>query len=121
MSIYNQVNNPVLRRPVEPRQYTSVAFGKTLRDSGRIASTGRRGDAEDNAACERLISTVKSELIKRRSWTSRDQARRAVFTYIETFYNHGRCVRRRGLAALGGTRRVVAHAALRALVQPPRA
>ena len=27
------------------------------------------------------------ELIKRRSWTSRDQARLAVFSYIETFYN----------------------------------
>jgi hypothetical protein len=48
---------------------------------------GRRGDAYDNAACESVISTIKNELIKRRSWTSRDQARLAVFSYIETFYN----------------------------------
>jgi putative transposase len=68
-------------------QYTSLAFGKTLRDSGLVASMGRRGDAYDNAACESFISTIKNELIKRRSWTSRDQARLAVFSYIETFYN----------------------------------
>jgi putative transposase len=68
-------------------QYTSLAFGTTLRDSGLVASMGRRGDAYDNAACESFISTIKNELIKRRNWTSRDQARLAVFSYIETFYN----------------------------------
>jgi putative transposase len=51
---------------------------------------GRRGDAYDNAACESVISTIKNELIKRRTWKSRDQARLAVFSYIETFYNHRR-------------------------------
>src|SRR5213080_3292503 len=87
MSIYSQVNKPLLRPPVEPAQYTSLAFGKTLRESGLVASMGRRGDAYDNAACESVISTIKNELIKRQSWTSRDQARLAVFSYIETFYN----------------------------------
>jgi putative transposase len=48
---------------------------------------GRRGDAYDNAACESVISTIKNELIKRQTWKSRDQARLAVFSYIETFYN----------------------------------
>ena len=33
------------------------------------------------------MSTIKNELINRRSWQSRDQARLAVFEYIETFYN----------------------------------
>ena len=68
-------------------QYTSLAFGTTLRESGLVASMGRRGDAYDNAACESVISTIKNELIKRQTWTSRDQARLAVFSYIETFYN----------------------------------
>jgi putative transposase len=48
---------------------------------------GRRGDAYDNAACESVISTIKQELIKRHSWKSRDTARLAVFSYIESFYN----------------------------------
>lgn len=68
-------------------QYTSLAFGKTLRESGLLASMGSRGDAYDNALAESLISTVKCELIKRQTWKSRDEARLAVFRYIETFYN----------------------------------
>jgi putative transposase len=68
-------------------QYTSLAFGKTLRESGLLASMGSRGDAYDNALAESFISTIKCELIKRQTWKSRDEARLAVFRYIETFYN----------------------------------
>jgi putative transposase len=68
-------------------QYTSLAFGTTLRDSGLVASMGSRGDAYDNALAESFISTIKMELIDRQSWKTKDQARLAVFRYIETFYN----------------------------------
>jgi putative transposase len=68
-------------------QYTSLAFGRTLRESGLLQSMGSRGDAYDNALVESFISTIKCELIKRRTWKTRDQARLAVFQYIETFYN----------------------------------
>jgi hypothetical protein len=47
MSIYNQVNNPVLRRPVEPGQYTSGEYSQTLDDHGVLASVGSVGDAYD--------------------------------------------------------------------------
>jgi putative transposase len=78
-------------------QYTSLAFGRTFRESGLVASMGARGDAFDNAACESVISTLKVEWIKRHRYQSRDQARLSVFTYIETFYNP-----RRRHSALGG-------------------
>ena len=78
-------------------QYTSLAFGKTLRESGLLASMGSRGDAFDNAARESCISTLKREWIKRHRYTSRDQARLSIFRYIETFYNP-----RRRHSALGG-------------------
>jgi putative transposase len=78
-------------------QYTSLAFGRTLRESGLIASMGSRGDAFDNAACESVISTLKVEWIKRHRYQSRDQARLSIFRYIETFYNP-----RRRHSALGG-------------------
>src|SRR5438045_8888913 len=87
MSIYSRVNKPVLRRPVERGQYSSLAFGRTLRDSGLVASMGRRGDAYDNAPVESVISTLKNELVKRHRFQTRDQARLAVFDYIECFYN----------------------------------
>lgn len=68
-------------------QYTSLAFGRTLRDSGLVASMGGRGDAYDNAPVESVISTIKNELVHRNRFMTRDQARLAVFDYIETFYN----------------------------------
>jgi putative transposase len=78
-------------------QYTSLTFGRTLRESGLVASMGSRGDAIDNAACESVISTLKVEWINRHRYTSRDQARLSIFRYIETFYNP-----RRRHSALGG-------------------
>jgi len=68
-------------------QYTSLTFGRTLRDSGLLASMGRRGDAYDNAPAESVISTIKNELVNRSCFQTRDQARLAIFDYIETFYN----------------------------------
>lgn len=68
-------------------QYASVAMGRTLRDSGIMASMGSKGDPWDNAAAESCISTIKNELVKRRTFVTRDQARLALFGYIESFYN----------------------------------
>jgi len=86
-----------LRRLLELRQYTSLAFGRTLRESELVASMGSRGDAYDNAACESCISTLKVEWIHRHRYESRDQARLSIFRYIETFYNP-----RRRHSSLGG-------------------
>jgi putative transposase len=68
-------------------QYASLAFDATLRDSGVLASMGSRGDAYDNAAAESFFSTIKKELIYRRTFKSRNAARLAIFDYIECFYN----------------------------------
>ena len=68
-------------------QYTSIAMGRTLRDSKIMASMGSRGDPWDNACAESCISTIKNELVKRRTFATRDQARLALFRYIESFYN----------------------------------
>ena len=68
-------------------QYTSIAMGRTLRVSRIMASMGSKGDPWDNARAESCISTIKNELVKRRTFTTRDQARLALFRYIESFYN----------------------------------
>ena len=68
-------------------QYTSIAMGRTLRDSKITASMGSKGDPWDNACAESCISTLKNELVKRRTFATRDQARLALFRYIESFYN----------------------------------
>ncbi len=62
-------------------------YGRTLRESGLAQSMGRRGSALDNAACESVMATFKTELVHRRSFQTRDQAREHVFRWIEGWYN----------------------------------
>lgn len=48
---------------------------------------GSVGDAYDNAMCESFFATLECELLERRRFASQAQARMAVFTFIEGFYN----------------------------------
>ena len=51
------------------------------------ASMGMVGDAYDNAMAESFFASLECELINRRSWQTKSQARLAVFTWIESWYN----------------------------------
>jgi putative transposase len=68
-------------------QYAAAVYGRTLRESGLAHSMGRRGSALDNAACESVMATFKTELVNRRSFQTRDQPREHVFRWIEGWYN----------------------------------
>lgn len=48
---------------------------------------GSVGDAYDNAMAESFSATLECELIDRRSWRSKAEARTALFTWIESWYN----------------------------------
>jgi putative transposase len=48
---------------------------------------GSVGDAYDNAMCESFFATLECELLNRRRFRSQAEARRAVFTFIEGWYN----------------------------------
>jgi putative transposase len=89
MSIYNQVNKPVLRRPVESGQYTSIDYTQTVTDHQVLASVGSVGDAYDNALAESFLDSFKTELIADRVWRSRSQLELAVVEYIG-WYNAAR-------------------------------
>ena len=71
----------------EADEYTSMLCGRTLKDAGIVQSMGKVGDPWDNAMMESAIGTVKAELVDRHVFRSKDQARLAVFDYIESFYN----------------------------------
>jgi putative transposase len=71
-------------------QYTSLAFGTRLRESGIVSSMGSVGNAYDNAAAESFIATIKSELLYRYSWPARLDAELAIFDFTEVFYNRKR-------------------------------
>jgi hypothetical protein len=48
---------------------------------------GTVGDAYDNAMAESFFATLECELIARRKWETKTQARLEIFTWIETWYN----------------------------------
>ncbi len=77
-------------------QYTSLVFTRRCRSVGIDVSMGSRGDCFDNAVLESFHASLKKDLIHRRSWPTKADARTAVFGYIEAFYN-----RRRRHSSLG--------------------
>src|SRR6059036_501815 len=85
MSIYSQVNKPVLRRPVETGQYTSGDYTQTLDDHGVLASVGSVGDAYDNALAESFVDSFKTQLIADRVWRTRAQLELAIVEYVGWF------------------------------------
>jgi putative transposase len=87
----------VLRRPLESAQYTSLIFTRRCRQVGIEVSMGSRGDCFDNAVLESFHATIKKDLIHRRAWPTKTEARTAVFEYIETFYNRRRRHSRLGM------------------------
>ena len=84
-------------------QYTSLAFGRRLREAGIAASMGSTGDCYDNAMAESFFATLEVELIDRSDWAGPAEARAAVFEYIEVFYNR---IRRHSAARLPQSRAV---------------
>lgn len=47
----------------------------------------RRGNCHDNAVAESFFQLLKRERIRRKIYTTREDARSDVFDYIEMFYN----------------------------------
>jgi putative transposase len=68
-------------------QYCSVDYRRLVNSAGFITSMSGRGNCYDNAMVESVFKTIKSELVWRTSFTSRDQASKAIGHYIEGFYN----------------------------------
>ncbi len=68
-------------------QYTSKDFTALARANGVILSVSRKGECWDNAVAESFFATIKRELISNRTWPTRAGLQRAVFDYIEGWYN----------------------------------
>jgi transposase InsO family protein len=70
-------------------EYTGNVFADACASLGTVQSMGRVGSALDNAAAESFNSTLEHELLSRRHFATKDQARREVAVYIDN-YNHRR-------------------------------
>ena len=72
---------------MKPGEVHSDAFAAACQRLGITQSMGRVGCALDNAAAESFFSTLEHELISRRRWRTRDQARQDIAVWIDTWYN----------------------------------
>jgi transposase InsO family protein len=68
-------------------QYASAEYGAILTGHGMERSMSARGACWDNAVAESFFATLKIELDHPGAWPTRAEAHRAVFDYIELFYN----------------------------------
>lgn len=85
-----QIDSPVLHHSDRGSQYASSDYQKLLANHGLVCSMSRTGNCYDNAVMESFWGTLKTELVYHEEYTTREQARRSVFEYIEVFYNRVR-------------------------------
>jgi transposase InsO family protein len=71
-------------------QYASREYRSELAAHGMLASMSAKGDCYDNAVAESFFATLEFELVMKHDWQTRNDARRAIFQYIEGWYNRRR-------------------------------
>lgn len=87
MALLTRKPESVIHHSDQGSQYTSIAFGNRCKEMGVRPSMGTVGDAYDNAMAESFFASLECELIARRTWKTKTEARLAIFTWIETWYN----------------------------------
>ncbi len=71
-------------------QYASQEYQQLLAAHGILSSMSRSGNCWDNAVAESFFATLKLELVYETQWRTREEARSALFEYLELFYNRQR-------------------------------
>lgn len=71
-------------------QYASEEYVKLVNEVGMVRSMSRKGNCYDNAYAESFFHSLKTELVYQRRFKTRDEAKQAIFEYIEVFYNRQR-------------------------------
>jgi putative transposase len=87
MAIQQRHPEGVIHHSDHGSQYTALAFGQRCREAGIRPSMGSVGDCYDNALCESFFATLECELLDRNIFHTPNEARPAVFEFIEGWYN----------------------------------
>jgi len=88
--ICRQPSQGLLHHSDRGSQYASDNYQKLLRTNRITCSMSRKGDCWDNAVMESFFATLKTELIYRERFFTREDAKSKIFDYIEMFYNRKR-------------------------------
>jgi putative transposase len=79
-------------------QFRAAKFVRALREADLVGSMGRTGTCADNAAMESFFALLQKNVLDRRRWSTREELRLAIITWIEATYHRRR--RQRGLGKL---------------------
>ncbi|MBL0407688.1 IS3 family transposase, partial [Microvirga aerilata] len=71
-------------------QYAAEAYARELASMKAKPSMSRTGCCYDNAPMESFFHSLKVELVHQRNWATREEARRDLLGYIESYYNRQR-------------------------------
>ncbi len=70
--------------------YSAPSYREQMAQAGMQASMNGRKTAYDNAVAESFFSNLKNEWVHHHDFKTRDEAKLAIFDYIECFYNRNR-------------------------------
>lgn len=90
MAVTQRKPESVIHHGDRGSQDTSVAFGLRCKEMGVRPSMGSVGECYDNAMCESFFATLECELLERRKFRTKAEARVACFEFIEGWHNPSR-------------------------------
>lgn len=85
-----KINGELIHHSDRGVQYSSHAYVDKLLSNKIQVSMSRKGDPYDNACIESFHATIKKELVYRRKFKTREEARKSISSYIVSFYNERR-------------------------------
>jgi len=94
MAVYQRrPKQSVLVHSDQGSQYGSADYLAFMKENNLVPSMSRRGNCHDNAVAESFFATFKKRVIRRKIYSTRNEAKTEIFSFIEMFYNPKNVIR----------------------------
>jgi len=80
----------VMHHSDQGAEYSNKDYQALLRKNNMVISMSRKANCYDNAVVESFFKTIKAELTRKQKFYTQEEAKSAIFEYIEAFYNRKR-------------------------------
>ena len=88
MAVYQrQPKTEVIVHSDQGSQYGSSDYLAFMKAHNLVPSMSRRGNCHDNAVAESFFATIKKRIVKRKIYSTPEDAKAEIFNFIEMFYN----------------------------------
>ncbi|MBU2972021.1 IS3 family transposase [Pseudoalteromonas sp. C2R02] len=88
MAVYQrQPKSEVMVHSDQGSQYGSADYLAFMKEHNLVPSMSRRGNCHDNAVAESFFATIKKRIVRKKIYTTRNDAKAEIFNFIEMFYN----------------------------------